>query len=228
MNDPQKHFGLKILLLAIIMGSAIAVYFSPLRAWLTLEHLRALVGQMRGFWYGPIFFILLYAAGCLFFFPATLFILSGGLIWGWKLGGAYALTGGCLGAIASFSLARYVGGDLLGRLGRVGEGIDRKLESAGFTAMLILRIIPIFPFAVLNYGAGLARIKTRDFFWATLIGTAPAHFVVAYSADALLSGTLTRQQAVERILLVGVLVGVVLVVPLLLRKRVEKAVTGSR
>ncbi|HLE56129.1 MAG TPA: VTT domain-containing protein, partial [Rhodothermia bacterium] len=118
--------------------------------------------------------------------------------------------------------------DLLGRLGRVGEGIDRKLESAGFTAMLILRIIPIFPFAVLNYGAGLARIKTRDFFWATLIGTAPAHFVVAYSADALLSGTLTRQQAVERILLVGVLVGVVLVVPLLLRKRVEKAVTGSR
>lgn len=198
------------------------VYNSPLRESLTPEKIREARDSVRVLWYGPPLFILLYAIGCTFLIPATLFILAAGAVWGWWLGGMYAIAGAALGSMMSYYLARFVGGGIIGRFGKAGAAMATKLEGLGFSAFLMLRLIPLFPFAVLNYGAGIARIRPRIFLLATVIGTAPSHFVVAYSADALLAGTISREQAMQRVLLVVGLMLVVFMVPMLLKRRAQK------
>lgn len=200
----------------------LAVYNSPLRQSLTHEKIVALRDTARAAWYGPPLFVFLYAVGCTFLIPATLFILAAGAIWGWWLGGLYALAGAALGSLASYYFARFVGGGVIGRFGKAGASLAAKLEGMGFNSFLILRLIPLFPFFVLNYAAGIARIRPRVFLLATIIGTAPSHFVVAYSADALLAGTISREQAMQRVVIVVLLVLTVFGVPALLKRRAQK------
>jgi len=206
----------------LFLALVVIVYNSPLRESLTPEKIREVRDSVRTLWYGPPLFILLYAVGCTFLIPATLFILAAGAVWGWWLGGMYAIAGAALGSMMSYYLARFVGGGVIGRFGKAGAAMARRLEGLGFSAFLMLRLIPLFPFAVLNYGAGIARIRPRIFLLATVIGTAPSHFVVAYSADALLAGTISREQATQRVLLVVGLMLVVFMVPMLLKRRAQK------
>lgn len=208
----------KVALVVVIVGVIAAIYFSPLRQHLTREDIRSTVTHLRGFWYGPIVFIILYAIGCVFALPASLFVLGAGAIWGWMMGAIYSIIGGTLGATASFFAGRFIGEGLLERFGRVGQSVLKKVDHAGFQSLLILRFIPGIPFAALNYGAGVARVRTRDFVLATLIGAAPAMFVFAYCADALINGTMTEGDALKRLAIVGALmIGLVALTSLIKR-----------
>ena len=206
------------LLLLLVAGVA-AIYLSPLRDHMNREDIRTFVGHLRGLWYGPIVFILIFAVACLLAIPASIFVLSSGLIWGWKLGGAYAMAGGMLGALASFVAARFIGDGLLERFGRVGQVVRRQVDHAGFRSLLVLRFIPGIPFAVLNYGAGVAGVKLSDFTLATLFGMAPSVFVFAYCADSLFNGTMSEGDAVKRLVVVAALmIGLVLLSTLVRRR----------
>lgn len=210
---------LKIGILLIIAAAIAAIYFSPVRDHLTRDEIRAAVGRVRDVWYGPLVLVIGYALGCVFAVPASIFILSAGVIWGWKVGGTYAMLGGVLGATASFLVGRFVGEGMLERFGKAGRLVERQVESAGFKSLLVLRLIPLFPFAVINYGAGVARLRLLDFILATLLGLAPSNYVFAYSADSLFNGTLSEGDAVKRVLVVAVLILFVVLLPTLLKKR---------
>jgi uncharacterized membrane protein YdjX (TVP38/TMEM64 family) len=214
----RRQTAIKLLLVALVLAGAAAVLFSPLRD-LSISEVRESVDRLARIWYGPVVFILMFAIGSVLFFPATLFILAAGLVWGWRLGAPYALLGATLGALGSFAIAKYVGGGVLARLGRRGEQVARKLDHAGFKTLLILRLIPLWPFPVFNYAAGLAGVRYRDFISSTVVGLCPAIFVMAYSADALVSGTLTGADAFRRLLTIALLVALVILVPSLFRKR---------
>lgn len=210
---------LKFVVLLVIAGGIAALYFSPLRSWLTREHIRAMAESIRGYWYAPLLLIASYAIGCVFAIPASLFILAAGVIWGWKLGGTYAMIGGVLGATLSFLTGRFLGEGVLDRFGRLGRVVEKQVEHAGFKSLLILRLIPLFPFAVLNYGAGVAGVALLDFVGATTLGLAPSNYVFAYSADAIFNGTMTEGDAIKRLLIIASLLIAVIVVPSLLKKR---------
>jgi uncharacterized membrane protein YdjX (TVP38/TMEM64 family) len=216
---------LKIALILVIVGGIGALYFSPLRAYLDREHIRATVAHLRGLWYGPIVLIASYAVGCVFAVPASIFVISAGMIWGWKLGGLYSLMGGVLGAMAAYVVARFLGEGVLQRFGRLGRAVEKQVEHAGFQSLLILRLIPIFPFAVLNYGAGVAGVSAVDYFFATLIGVMPSNFVFAYSADSLFNGTMSEGDALKRLVIVAALVLAVVLVPALLKKKLKPGST---
>jgi uncharacterized membrane protein YdjX (TVP38/TMEM64 family) len=208
----------KIAIVLVIASVLAAIYFSPMRAELTRDNIRNVVGQLRGLWYGPIAFILAFALGCVFAVPASIFILAAGFIWGWVLGGVYSLIGGVLGATASFYVGRFVGAGILDRFGRVGRMVAKQVDHAGFRSLLVLRNIPGIPFAVLNYGAGVAGVRFRDFFASTVVGVTPSMFVFAYCADALFNGSMSEGDAFVRLAIVCGLMLTIVLVPLLVKR----------
>jgi phospholipase D1/2 len=214
-----KRTAAKVALLALLAGGAVGLYLSPLRAYLTREHIHDLIDHLRGIWYGPLLLIAFYAIGCTFAFPASIFVIAAGVIWGWKLGAVYAITGGMLGAIASYFVGGFLGEGLLEKFGSAGRAVRRQVESAGFTSMLIVRLIPGPPFAVWNYAAGIARMRFRDYFWATLLGVIPSHIVFTYCADSLVNGTMTQGDALRRLAIVCALLLALITIPLVIKKR---------
>lgn len=223
LSTPRRSLGLRIAAGAALLAAVTALWFSPFRQEITVENARRLLEATAGVWWGPGAFILVFAVLATLLVPASVFVVSASLIWGWMAGGTYALAGGTLGALLSFGIARWLGAGALRRLGRRGEQLAERLQDAGFSSLLILRLIPIFPFAMLNYAAGFAGLRGRDFFAATAIGSAPSMFIIAYSADALVRGTLSGEAAFRRMLIAGVLLAVLAIVPMLLRKRAGKA-----
>lgn len=193
---------IKVALVAILASAVAAAYLSPAREYLTRENVRAFVEHLRGLWYGPLAFIVAFAAGCVLGLPASVFVIASGFIFGWALGGTYALIGGVAGAVVSFYIARFVGEGLLDRFGRVGRLVARQVDHAGFKSLLVLRFVPGIPFAVLNYGAGVAGVRFRDFAGATVIGVIPPMFVFAYCADALFNGSMSEGDALLRLAIV--------------------------
>ncbi len=226
MKSSHSRTLIKITLAVVLLGGVAALYFSPLRVYLNREHIRGTIEQLRDLWYGPIVLIVLYAVGCVFAVPASVFILASGVIWGWKLGGLYAMVGGVLGATSSFLVGRFLGEGVLKRFGRLGRVVEKQVDHAGFKSLLVLRLIPLFPFAVLNYGAGVAGVRLLDFVFATALGLAPSNFVFAYSADSLFNGTMTEADALKRLAVVAVLILMVVFVPMLIKKRLKRGVTA--
>jgi uncharacterized membrane protein YdjX (TVP38/TMEM64 family) len=218
----------KLTLLCLVAGVIAAIYFSPLHQHLNRNEILAAVEQSRGLWYGPLVLISLYAIGCVFAIPASLFIIVAGFIWGWKLGGAYAMIGGVLGATVSFLVGRFVGEGLLQKFGRVGTVVTKQIDHAGFKSLLVLRLIPLFPFAVLNYGSGVAGVRLSDFVLATAIGLAPSNFVFAYCSDALFNGTMTEGDAVKRLVIVAILMISLVLITTLLKRRLRPLANVSR
>jgi uncharacterized membrane protein YdjX (TVP38/TMEM64 family) len=221
----NRRSAMKLAVLAVLAGGVIALYLSPARSYLTKEHLRDLITWLRGLWYGPLVLIALYAAGCVFAIPASIFVISAGVIWGWKLGAVYAIAGGMLGAIASYFVGGFLGEGLLEKFGSAGRAVRRQVESAGFTSMLIVRLIPGPPFAVWNYAAGIARMRFRDYFWATLIGVIPSHIVFTYCADSLINGTMTQGDALRRLAIVCVLLLALITIPIMIKKKLGARVS---
>ncbi len=211
----------------LLLGAAFAgVWFSPLREYLTRENVRAAVAYIRTLWYAPIVYVILYAIGCVVALPASIFVISAGFIWGWLLGGAYAMVGGMTGAIISFFVARFVGEGLLDRFGRLGRVVAKQVDHAGFKSLLIARNIPGIPFAVLNYGAGVAGVCFRDYFFATLIGIAPSKFVFTYCADALFNGSMSEGDAFKRLAIVCALMVAMVLLPTLVKRFARREAPG--
>jgi phospholipase D1/2 len=209
---------MKVAIVVVIAAVVALLYFTPARQYLTKQHIAEGVALMRGLWYGPIVIVLAYAVGCVFAVPASVFIIIAGVVWGWKLGGVYAITGGMLGAVISYYVGRFLGEGLLQKFGRAGRVVERQVASAGLKTMLIVRLIPGPPFAVWNYGAGVAGVRFSDYFLGTLLGTAPAHFIFAYSADALFNGTMTQGDALKRLIIVALLMLVLVLMPGLVKR----------
>jgi uncharacterized membrane protein YdjX (TVP38/TMEM64 family) len=221
-SPPSNHRGLlKIAIVVVLAAIVLGIWFSPLRAHLNRDEIRVAVGQLRDLWYGPIVFVLGFAASCVIALPASIFVLSAGVIWGWKLGTVYTLAGGLLGATASYFVGRFLGEGVLERFGRVGRLVTRQVDHAGFKSLLVLRLIPGIPFAVLNYGAGVARVALPDYIGATAIGMLPSVIVFTYCADALFSGTMTEGDALRRLAIVGALMIAMVLLPVVLKRFVR-------
>ncbi|PTX64724.1 putative membrane protein YdjX (TVP38/TMEM64 family) [Melghirimyces profundicolus] len=138
-----------------------------------------------GVW-APLFYIFLYAVRPLFFFPAVVLTLSGGLTFGPWWGTLYDLIGASLGAGLAFGLSRTLGRETVQRwLGKRLKLLDERAERYGFRTVLLLRLIPLIPFDVISYSAGLSRIRFRDYGPATTLGMIPGAFAYNYLGHSL-------------------------------------------
>lgn len=136
---------------------------------------------------GVLAFIVGYAGATGLSIPgATVLTLMGGFLFGPFWGTVYAVLGATLGATAIFLIARTAFGDMLRR--RAGP-FARKLESGfrrdAFYYLLFLRLVPVFPFWLVNLVPALFDMKLRSFVAATVIGILPATAVYAGLGDGL-------------------------------------------
>lgn len=118
-----------------------------------------------------------------------------GLVAGFGPGVAVALAGGLLAALAAFGLSRTLGRPAATRLAgdRLGR-IDVLTERRGFVAVLVGRLLPMVPFVVLSYGAGLTAIRWAPYVAGTALGLLPSTVVqvgIGASAGAVVERSTT-------------------------------------
>ncbi|MCB1723189.1 MAG: TVP38/TMEM64 family protein [Chromatiaceae bacterium] len=118
---------------------------------------------------GPLLFVAIYAAATVLFLPGSLMTLAGGALFGPIAGTLYNLAGATLGAALAFVIARFIGGTWIerrahGSMQRLRDGIDDE----GWRFVAFTRLVPAFPFNLLNYALGLTRIR----FWSYLVTSA--------------------------------------------------------
>lgn len=144
-----------------------------------IDHLVQAAGPL-----GPALFVLTFGL-CALVLPATLFSVSGALLFGKFAGPVYNVLGVMLAACLAFALGRYFLRGVSKRFltGRLGE-LDCKAERHGFSIVFYLRIL-WFPFLVLNYAAGATAIRFTDFFWGTLLGILPFVVTVSFFSGSL-------------------------------------------
>jgi uncharacterized membrane protein YdjX (TVP38/TMEM64 family) len=118
----------------------------------------------------------------------ALVTIMGGLLFGAGLGGALAVSGASIGAVILFLAARYAFADLVAAraapfMARIRPGIERD----GFLYLLALRLIPLFPFWLLNLVAAACGMRLLPFALATMLGIIPGTFVYAWIGASLAS-----------------------------------------
>jgi uncharacterized membrane protein YdjX (TVP38/TMEM64 family) len=142
------------------------------------EALEARVASL-GIW-APIGFVALYAIGTVAMVPGSIFDLVGGALFGPYFGSVLDLIGGTLGA----GLAFIVGSQLARawaekRAGPRLQNIMQSVDAEGWRFVAFVRLVPIFPYNVMNYLLGLTRIPFSQYIAATVVFMAPS--TVAYT-----------------------------------------------
>ncbi len=128
---------------------------------------------------GMLLYVLAYTVRPLVFFPASLLTVFGGYTYGPWLGTLLDVIGAGTGGLLSFWIAR-----LLGRRGvekLIGKGklnvLDERIATNGFLVVLVVRLIPLFPFDAISYASGLSKIRFKQFAIANYLGIIPGAFV---------------------------------------------------
>lgn len=129
----------------------------------------------------PLLFMLVYIVGTVFFFPGSVLTLLGGALFGPVLGTFYNLTAATIGAMLSFLVARYLASDWVmnktgGRLKQLMDGVEKE----GWRFVAFVRLVPLFPFNLLNYALGLTRISFSQYSIATYICMLPGAIAYTY------------------------------------------------
>ena len=129
----------------------------------------------------PLLFILVYALAAVLFLPGSVITLAGGALFGPVLGTLYNLTGATLGATLAFLIARYLASDWVSeRAGGRVKQLIQGVEGEGWRFVAFVRLVPLFPFNLLNYALGLTRLGVLPYVIATCIFMLPGAFAYTY------------------------------------------------
>lgn len=234
MTRPQFLSRWVWFLLAVV-AVIVAAHFFGLADILSLRtlarHREALLGFVgQHFVAAAVIYVAVYAIAVAFSLPGALILtLSGGFLFGALMGAALAVTGATLGATALFLAATHVfGKDALSRFGKRADRLAHNLRSNAWSYLLVLRLVPLFPFFMVNLVSAFVGVPTRVFVLTTLFGIMPGAFVYALSGAGLGSvldgGGEPSLETVMTPEILGALIGlaalVLIAVPI--RKRFER------
>lgn len=179
---------LKLILLLIVIGSALVLgwqidFERTLSPGLLAEQLQSL-----GPW-GPLILMVFMATAVIIPpIPSLPLDLASGAAFGPLLGTTYAVIGAAIGAIASFLLGRSLGREGISRLLRVDAVFCEKCSDHHVGLLIFLaRLIPVFSFDVISYGAGFTTVSLRTFSLATVTGMIPPTFAFTYLGSSFVS-----------------------------------------
>ena len=141
---------------------------------------------------GPLLFMAVYAVATVLFLPGAVITLAGGALFGPLWGTLWNLTGATAGAALAFLVARYLGADWVAR--RAGPRLQRLTDgvaSEGWRFVAFVRLVPLFPFNLLNYALGLTRISFGTYVvasWVFMLPGAVAYTWLGHAGREALSG----------------------------------------
>ncbi len=136
-------------------------------------------------WLAPFFFIAIYCFATILFLPTMVLTLAGGAIFGPLEGFLVNLMGATAGAACAFLITRHLIYDWFKtkrgpKLNKLIAGVDAK----GWIFVALLRLFPIIPFNIVNYGLGVTGIKFRLYLLTTFVFLIPAEIIYTYCGYA--------------------------------------------
>lgn len=203
----------KLLWLVLFVSVVAALRYSPWGQLLTFENLKAnresLAVFVRDHYVvSVIAFIAVYIGAVALSMPgAVILTIAGGFLFGTTAGTVYVNIGATAGATLAFLIARYLlGARLQDRYRDQLSTFNRELAQNGARYLLTVRLIPVFPFFLINFLSGLTAIPVRTFIWTTSLGIMPASAVFAYAGRRLgeiesLAGILSKEMATALVFL---------------------------
>jgi uncharacterized membrane protein YdjX (TVP38/TMEM64 family) len=162
------------MVLGLVAISAVAAWH-----WKTVFDPLAIATAIGRYPAAPLGFLAVHIAASLVFIPRTLLAIVAGLLFGTGWGIVWAELGSVAGAAAGFLLARYVSSGLMDfRGGSRARSLSGWVERGGWRAVALLRLIPIMPHSLANYGLGLTTLPLGAYAFGSLIGQLP--LTIAY------------------------------------------------
>lgn len=247
--NPLKKWGA----LAVIGGLLVVGYWMGIFEHFGLssfiKHRQALGDYVEAnFILAAFGFILLYASLVAISFPGASFLtIASGFFFGGILGGSFAVIGATIGAVIIFIIAKTSFGDFLKQ--KAGPFVSKMVEGFkkdSFQYLLTLRLVPVFPFWVLNIVPALLDMKVKPYALATFLGIIPGTFTYAYigtGMDSIIADVAEKQPGCAQagnckldfgslvtpeILIAITMLGVISILPLIIKKiRGGKPVSGS-
>ena len=132
----------------------------------------------------PIVYVLLLSLLPLLLFPDSVLVIAGGMLFGLVRGTILTSIGSLIGGVIAFLISRAFGSKVVRKITKKDLVLFEKYKGySGFFIILLLRLIPLFPFKVVSYSAGLTDMKLRDFCLATVIGSLPGIIVYTNLGD---------------------------------------------
>jgi uncharacterized membrane protein YdjX (TVP38/TMEM64 family) len=206
----------------VIALAAIVVFATGLHKYLSFETLvrnRVALAEFVGshYWATLAAFVAIYIGVVALSIPGALFLTIGsGILFGWIVGGTAVIIGATVGAIIIFLIVKSLGPQILAAVWafltrratgsfarflsatrRRGEALAEGFRADAFSYLLFLRLVPIFPFWLVNLVPALAGVRLATFAAATALGIIPATFAFAF-VGAGLDSVIVAQEAVYR------------------------------
>ena len=174
----------RILLVLLVFGLFAVTtwyYFSKYDTF-SHENVKAFIGSFGG--WAPLVYALLYTISSPVPFLATTLSTAGGLLFGQLRGTLYAVLIATASSLVPFSLARGLGRELVSSKIQQSQRLEtiyqRTVETNDFLVILLMRLIPLLPWEVQNYAAGLTRVSVPIYLMATALGTIPGTFSLVF------------------------------------------------
>lgn len=184
----MKKLWIALALVALLL----ALRFSGLGEWLSFDtlarHRLTLAGWVSGH---PLLsagaFVAIYTVVAALALPGAVWLtLGGGFLFGAVLGTALTVSGATIGATLLFLFAQRVfGADALQKLGPKAEGLARGIQANAWSYLLVLRLVPLFPFFLVNLVPAFCGIRPAVFIVTTGLGIIPGTAVFALSGAGL-------------------------------------------
>lgn len=224
-TEPGKSKTGRLLIAGVFIFAVAAFFFFDVKQYLSLDALKAnrdglLAFTEKNYIAAVALFILFYIVQTAFSLPgAVIFTLAGGFLFGSVMGTVFVNIAATTGATLAFLAARYVLRDWVEKkFGNRLSSFQEGFADNAFSYLMTLRLIPLFPFFLVNMVSGLTRVGVGTYVLATAIGIIPGSFVFAYAGRQLGTINSLKEIASPNVLLAFTMLGLLALVPILYRK----------
>ena len=216
---------LKLLIVAVFAGAIVAFFALGGQKYLNLETIKSNRDALRSFATAHLLLTIViafavYVVAVMCSLPGALLLsLTCGFLFGRWLGTVVIVCAATVGATIVFIAARYLIADWArNKMGGIGKKIIEGFSENAFSYMLFLRLVPAFPFFLVNLAPAFTNINLSTYVIATAVGIIPGSFVFANLGETLgtidsLSGLVSKET-----LIAFALLGVLALVPVVIKK----------
>ncbi len=173
----------KSLIIKILIGLVIIALLFIFRDYLNIDYMLGLIQSIQENPFAPVIFVLIYAISVTAIVPAAALTLISAPLFGFWQGLLLTIIGSNLGCHLSYWIAKLLGENTVKKFVKAGsfmEEAKRQIEENGFIFMMYARLIPLFPFAAVNYLSGILGVKYKHYAIATFFGMLPGSAVYVY------------------------------------------------
>jgi uncharacterized membrane protein YdjX (TVP38/TMEM64 family)/Fe-S oxidoreductase len=214
----------KLILLAVIVAAIAGIRFSGILDHFDSETLRQRVAALGPL--APVAFLLFYAIAPALFLPGLPITIVGGIVFGPFWGVVYSITGATAGACVAFLISRYVARDWVSAKlsGPRWRKLNQSVEKNEWKIVAFTRLVPLFPFNLLNYAFGLTSIGFLSYALTSFVCMLPACIAFIVFSSSLLD--LFKGKVSPELIIGIVLIFLVSALPVLIRKTKSKKAGG--